>query len=120
MWNKPLDISIDWAQGQFAQQLSLSIERNFRNTTGNLFSSFTYHPVNDGLAIYSTAPYAIIHEYGGMVPERHPVAKKALKFEIGSKEIFAKRARAFRLDAREYVKEATEKWQEKIGVGWDG
>lgn len=48
-------------------------------------------------------PYAATHNEGLEVPERRATKKKALKFSVEGKTVFAKRAKAFTMPQREFM-----------------
>lgn len=61
--------------------------------TGHLGRSITTHRLKDGAATGTSAPYARIHELGGKTKPRviRPRTRKALKFNLKGKVVFAKR-----------------------------
>ena len=121
-WDSSLDIDIDWKVNTLKTYISRSIQQKFSHTTGALARSIdirTYSQTYQ-LMVSSDAPYARIHEEGGTVPERYPRNAKVLRFMVGSVEVFARHAKAFKLPAKDYVEDAINKWYKKIEVKWKG
>lgn len=48
-------------------------------------------------------PYAATHNEGLKIPDRFPVRRKALKFKIKGKDVFAKSAKGFTMPRREFI-----------------
>ena len=62
--------------------------------TGDLMKSISASPIKDGIRVGTAKKYAAILQLGGSIPVPartiEPVKKKALRFYIGGKEIFAR------------------------------
>jgi hypothetical protein len=127
LWTKRLDIDVVFEEEERLRgEIRNSINRNFKNTTGGLANSFDVKTKSGarkgskGVIISSDAPHALIHEYGGTVPERFPKQAKVLRFMAGSIEVFARHARAFHLPAKGYIEEAVDNWiKNYVDVKWD-
>ena len=119
-WDGDLEIEIEWNIPALKRQISDSIEDKFENTTGALSRSINIREgSHTSLLVSSDKDYALIHEYGGTVPERFPKAGGVLHWMDGLMDVFARHASAFNLPAKGYVKDAFEKWVRKdLNIRW--
>lgn len=60
--------------------------------------------VNTVVTVGPQVKYGGAHEFGAQIPARFPKRAKALRFEIGGRIIFAKRAAGFKLKARPFMR----------------
>lgn len=76
--------------------------------TGQLRRSIIVRKRGSGVSTVVTVgpqvKYGAAHEFGANIPERFPKRAKALRFEIGGRVIFAKRAAGFKLKARPFMR----------------
>jgi len=119
-WDGPVDYAIGWKLDRLRRTLKESIDSNFAQTTGRLAESFTIRPIERfSIAIASSHPGAAAQEYGADIPERFPVRAQAMRFQVGSEMVFARRARAFKLKPKHYIQEAVDAWVKHfLGVHW--
>lgn len=73
--------------GQVLNRRTGNLQRNIRSAVERLDD----RQLKGSVYVTSHAPYARVHEYGGIVhvPKIVPVNKRALHFFVGSKEVFA-------------------------------
>ena len=119
-WDGPVDYAVGWKLDKLRNLLSESIDKNFANATGRLAESFTIRVVDRfSIAIASSHPGAAAQEYGANIPERFPVNASVMRFQVGGDEVYARRAKAFKLPAKRYIQEAVDDWVKHfLGVKW--
>lgn len=90
--------------------------------TGALRSSIYSRVYEEGKGVYgkvvspADVPYAQAHEFGAHIPERFPVNAKALHFYINGQEVFAKKAAAFELPERSFLRSSLDDMKDEITV----
>lgn len=76
---------------------------------------------NLSIKIGTNVEYAAIHEYGGPIPERVPINKKALHWlSPGGADIFAMSAKAFKMPKRSFMRTTLAEKKEEFRQGLRG
>jgi phage gpG-like protein len=91
--------------------------------TGKLASSIQHNVTDNGSSIigrvYSnnSVKYAAIHEFGGSIPDRYPVNAKAMHWQVGGRDVFAKFAKGFTLPSRSFLRSSLADFRDRIVDG---
>jgi hypothetical protein len=130
-WNKPLtDVRWKFRLPELVSAIKKQIDFCFKKGTGRLRGSFSLGNIHtikeagrEGVRITNDLPYAQAQDTGAMIPERFPVRAKALHWiNANGAEVYAKKARGFMLQGKNYIINALYEWMndpKNIEVDWD-
>lgn len=98
----------DESRGGWKPRKSTDSGRALLVKTGALRRDIDVQSISKDRIVIGTnrVPYAAVHNEGGDVPTRYPRRRKALKFTIGGRTIFAKSVKGFKMPKRQFIGES--------------
>jgi hypothetical protein len=125
MFNNPLNVRWRMFLPELVSCIKQSILSKFKGT-GALARSFTLGQLkafkngdSEGVNITNPLPYAAIQDTGGDIPVRYVKRAMALHWVSNGTDVFAKSARGFHLEGKNYIQDALNNWVNNgIDVEW--
>ena len=121
-WDGELTYTWKWHLRKFRIKLKRSMQSAFKTYSNKLFRSFRAKGIGgNSVEFVSHLPYAGPQEFGANIPARFPVNVLAMKWQGAAGVVFAKSARAFKLEPSPYLEPAIKEWAlDDTTVEWTG